>query len=138
MTVRLRAHHLLCLLTYIGKGYSLAFTDNMTVIAGRISAGETIEIIEGPDDICAPRLAETSAHFCDESVYNRDLHAAKDVGKILQVPMHTGAKLSLDKGSLRLLRSAFSRNQVRSACNDCQWGELCTHISLNGYEGTIV
>ncbi|WP_458793016.1 DUF1284 domain-containing protein [Yoonia sp. MH D7] len=138
MTVRLRAHHLLCILTYIGKGYSPVFTDNMTVIAGRISAGEIIEIVDGPDEICAPRLAEANAHCSDDSVYNRDLQAAKDVGKILQVPVHTGAELSLDKGSLRLLRSAFSQNQVRSACNDCQWGELCTHISLNGYEGTIV
>ena len=25
MTIRLRAHHLLCLLTYAGKGYSPAF-----------------------------------------------------------------------------------------------------------------
>ena len=62
MTVRLRAHHLLCMLTYIGKGYSPAFTDNMTVIAGRVSAGENVEIVDGPDEICAPRLAEANAH----------------------------------------------------------------------------
>jgi len=138
MTVRLRAHHLLCILTYIGKGYSPAFTDNMTVIAGRISAGEDIEIVEGPDEICAPRLAEANAHCCDDSVHKRDLRAAKDVGRVLQVRVHTGAKLSLDTGSLKLLRSAFAQDQVRSACNDCQWGELCTRISINGYEGTIV
>lgn len=138
MTVRLRAHHLLCILTYIGKGYSPAFTENMTVIAGRISAGESIEIVEGPDEICAPRLAKANAHCCDDSVYKRDLQAAKDVGRLLQVRVHTGAKLSLDKGSLKLLRSAFTQDQVRSACNDCQWGELCTRISINGYEGTIV
>ena len=28
MTIKLRAHHLLCLLTYVGKGYSPAFTAN--------------------------------------------------------------------------------------------------------------
>ena len=62
MTVRLRAHHLLCMLTYIGKGYGTAFTDNMTVIAGRVSAGENVEIVDGPDEICAPRQAEANAH----------------------------------------------------------------------------
>jgi len=138
MTVRLRTHHLLCILTYIGKGYSPAFTDNMTVIAGRISAGENIEIVEGPDEICAPRFAEENVHCCDESVHNRDLQAAKDVGRILQVPIHPGAKLCLDKPSLKRLRAAFTQDQVRAACIDCQWGDLCTSISIDGYKDTFV
>jgi len=138
MTVRLRAHHLLCILTYIGKGYSPAFTDNMTVIAGRISAGETIEIVEGPDDICAPRQAETNAHCCDDSVQKRDLQAAQDVGRVLQILVRDGAKLSLDKSSLKRLRAAFTQDKIRSACRDCQWGEICTAISTNGYGGAMV
>ncbi len=138
MTVRLRAHHLLCILTYIGKGYSPAFTDNMTVIAGRISAGETIEIVEGPDDICAPRLAKNDVHCFTESVHNRDLQAAADVGRILQVPVHTGATLSLETRSLKRLRAAFTQDHVRAACIHCQWDDLCTRISKNGYEGAIV
>ncbi|PYC48903.1 DUF1284 domain-containing protein [Litorivita pollutaquae] len=137
MTIHLRAHHLLCILTYIGRGYTPAFTDNMTVIAGRISAGESIEIVEGPDEICAPRLAEANAHCFNDSVHNRDLQAAKDVGEVLQMPVHTGAKLSLDKDTLKRLRTAFAQDQVRSACHNCQWGELCTSISKNGYEGAI-
>ena len=112
MTVRLRAHHL-CMLTYIGKGYSPAFTDNMTVIAGRVSAGEKVEIVEGPDEICAPRLAEANAHRSDDSVYNRDLPAAKDVGRVLQVPVHTGTLFSLSRGSLKLLRSALANKMAR-------------------------
>ena len=138
MTVSLRAHHLLCILTYIGKGYSPAFTDNMTVIARRISAGENIEIVAGPDDICAPRQAEANAHCCDDSVQNRDLQAAEDVGRILQILVLPGAKLSLDKHSLKRLRAAFTQGQIRSACRDCQWGEICTAISTNGYSGTMV
>jgi hypothetical protein len=138
MTVRLRAHHLLCLLTYIGKGYSPAFIDNMTVIAGRISAGEGIEIIEGPDDICAPRQAETDAHCGDKSIHDRDRQAARDVGRILQIKLCVGATLSLDKHRLNRLRAAFAQDQVRSACRDCQWGDICTAISTEGYQETVI
>ncbi len=38
--VRLRAHHLLCLLTYVGKGYSEAFVRRADALAARLSAGE--------------------------------------------------------------------------------------------------
>ena len=57
MTIRLRPHHLLCLLTYSGKGYSAAFTANYDVIAGQISQGEDILIVEGPDDSAHHSLA---------------------------------------------------------------------------------
>ena len=50
MTVRLRPHHLLCLLTYVGKGYSPAFTANYDAIAMRIEQGEELLIVSGPDD----------------------------------------------------------------------------------------
>ena len=38
MTVRLRAHHLLCMLTYVGKGYTAAFTANYDRIVERLNA----------------------------------------------------------------------------------------------------
>ena len=33
MTIRLRPHHLLWVVTYVGRGYSPAFTANMTRIS---------------------------------------------------------------------------------------------------------
>ena len=46
MTVRLRAHHLLCLLTYVGKGYSPAFTANYDKMVKRLAGGEDVLKIE--------------------------------------------------------------------------------------------
>ncbi|OWU61413.1 2Fe-2S ferredoxin, partial [Staphylococcus aureus] len=40
MTIRLRGHHLLCMLTYVGKGYSPAFVENYDAMAGRLGRGE--------------------------------------------------------------------------------------------------
>ena len=73
MTIRLRPHHLLCLLTYVGKGYGEAFTRNYDGIAQRLSAGEPILVVEGPDEICAPLLADPDTHCRRPGVTGRDV-----------------------------------------------------------------
>ncbi len=138
MTVRLRPHHLLCLLTYVGKGYSPAFTANMTAIAGRLASGEEIEIVEGPDDICAPLLNDTVAHCHRSSVTDRDVRAAEDVGRLLKVPVLPGSRLLLKKPDLRRLRAAYAADRLRSACGGCEWKELCGGIAADDYPGTIL
>lgn len=52
--INMRGHHLLCVLTFEGAGYSQRFTRNLAAIVERLSAGEEILIVAGPDDICAP------------------------------------------------------------------------------------
>ncbi|WP_436639402.1 DUF1284 domain-containing protein [Microbaculum sp. FT89] len=138
MTVRLRPHHLLCILTYAGKGYSPAFTANLTVIAGRLAAGEEIEIVAGPDDVCAPLLADPEPHCHRCSVTERDRAAATDVGRLLGKPIASGDGLVLDDTRLRLLRAAFSAGQIRSACRDCEWADLCTSLAEDGYADTVL
>ncbi len=39
MTVRLRPYHLLCLQTYVGKGYTAEFVENCDRIAVRLPFG---------------------------------------------------------------------------------------------------
>lgn len=57
--IRFRPHHFLCALGFQGKGYSDAFTANMSAIVhDRLRAengGKTrIEVIGAADDICQP------------------------------------------------------------------------------------
>ena len=133
MTVKLRPHHLNCLLTYVGKGYSPAFTANYDVIAGRLGAGEDILIVDGPDDICAPLLSERAPHCLNDSVIERDRLAAADVSDLLGQPIEVGLVLKLETSTLARLRDAFSTGSVRRACEGCEWSELCTAIAAGGY-----
>lgn len=137
MTIRLRPHHVLCLLTYAGKGYSPGFTANYDVIAVRLSQGEEIEIVEGPDDVCAPLLAENDPHCWRESVVERDMQAAKDIGR-LGIAIDKGGRTRLDADVLRRMRAAFGRGLTRTACAGCEWSDLCSAIATNGFEGTRV
>lgn len=138
MTVRLRAHHLLCLLTYAGKGYSPAFTANYDVIAGRLARGEEILIVEGPDDICAPLLDDAEPHCWRDSVTERDRLAARDLAALLERPIRAGESLALAPQPLRNMRAAFAAGHTRAACLGCEWSDLCSAIAANGYRGTVV
>lgn len=138
MTIRLRPHHLLCLLTYVGKGYTPAFTANYTVIAGRLSRGEEIEIVSGPDDVCAPLLSEAEQHCFNDSVVERDRLAARDVGALVGQAIAPGTIVRLEPDRLAEMRAGFATGQVREACVECEWSDLCSAIAADGYGGTLV
>ncbi|TIQ28974.1 MAG: DUF1284 domain-containing protein [Mesorhizobium sp.] len=136
MTIRLRAHHLLCLLTYVGKGYSPAFTANYDKVVGRLGEGEAVLIVSGPDDICAPMLDEPEPHCLRESAAERDGLAARDVGALLGRPVQAGDRLVLDTASLARMRTAFSSGQTRQACSGCEWSGLCGAVAAGGFHDT--
>ncbi|WP_454683596.1 DUF1284 domain-containing protein [Ancylobacter moscoviensis] len=135
MTIRLRAHHLLCLLTFIGKGYTPAFTANYRRIVARLNAGEAVELVEGPDDICAPMLGEPGHHCRNTSVRERDMQALADVAALLGRPLAADESFTLDPARVAALRAAFAARVIRTACQGCQWSGLCTDIAAGGFAG---
>ena len=139
MTVRLRPHHLLCMLTFIGKGYTAAFTENYIRIAARLSAGEDIEVVEGPDDVCAPMLSEPGMHCLnEESVPHRDLKASEAVEALLGISARPGASIQLSADRLLRMRAAFAEGSIRDACQRCEWSPLCTSIAGSDFDGVLV
>lgn len=137
MTLALRAHHLLCMLTYVGKGYSPEFTHNFDGLASRLAAGEEVFLVEGPDAVCAP-LCESEgacAHCHGADVRVRDQRAAQALAPLLGGPLGAGSRLRLDAALLARLRAAYARGQLRGACASCAWADLCASIASTGYEG---
>lgn len=135
MTVSLRAHHLICILTFLGKGYTATFVANYNRIVRRLNAGEPVRLVSGPDDLCRPMLAEASCHCRNESVCLRDDQAIADVGKVLGVELDGAEKLILDAGRVTELRRAFASGSIRTACSGCEWHSLCTQIAQDGFRG---
>ena len=72
MTVSLRPHHLLCMLTYLGNGYTADFVGNYNRIVKRLNKGEPIRLVGGPDDICQPMLRQASCHCPGSSRFAQD------------------------------------------------------------------
>ena len=136
MTVRLRPHHLLCMLTYVGKGYGPAFTASYDRIAGRISDGEAIELVAGPDDICAPVEATPGAHCRRPDIGVRDRLAAEALRELLAMPLAVGDRLDPDPALIARMRAAFAAGTTRRACAGCEWTELCDTVAGRGFTGT--
>ena len=143
MAIALRPHHLLCMLTFVGKGYSPAFVANLEQVVRRIATGtETIEIVAGPDVICAPLLtgpnAEPDCHCLRPSVTLRDQHAVQDIQTFLQQPLALGDHIFLSHHDLDRLRAAFAAGSIRTACAGCQWHPLCDDIAAKGFADTVL
>jgi len=98
-----------------------------------MSQGEDILIVEGPDDICAPLLGEADPHCGRKSVRERDDMAAHDVGELLNHSIKAGSQFSIDKAWLHQMSTAFADGRTRHACMGCEWSDLCSTISANGY-----
>lgn len=137
MTIRLRPHHLLCLLTYVGKGYTPSFTVNYDLIAVRLSQGEDIELVQGPDDVCAPLLLESEPHCRRDSVSERDRKATIDLAD-LGISVEGAMNFKLDADLLAQMRLSFARGITRSACAGCQWNDLCSSVAAGNFNGTRI
>ena len=136
MTLALRAHHLLCMLTYAGRGYSPDFVRNFDHITASLAAGAPITLVHGPDAICAPLCCGpdgNNAHCHQESARARDAQATRELAPWIGGLPGTG--LTLDAALLARLRAAFASGQIRGACDGCEWTELCSRIAADGFTG---
>ena len=136
MTLALRAHHLLCMLTYAGRGYSPDFVRNFDHITASLAAGAPITLVHGPDAICAPLCCGpdgNNAHCHQESARARDAQATRALAPWIGGLPGTG--LTLDAALLARLRAAFASGQIRGACDGCEWTELCSRIAADGFTG---
>ncbi|PTY37742.1 hypothetical protein BGP77_14765 [Saccharospirillum sp. MSK14-1] len=139
MSIELRGHHLLCMLTYKGLGYSDAFCRNYDAIIARLNQGEAIALIRGPDQICQPLVRDEDgdcAHCHHRRIHRRDALAMQAVSEALGIEVTVGQTLRLTPSSLTTLRQAFTQGQLRSGCFDCEWHSLCTDIAARGYADT--
>lgn len=135
MIVSLRPHHLLCILTYLGKGYTPAFVSNYSKIIRILNKGAMISLVFGPDDICQPMLNEAECHCHNESVRQRDAQAAADIGELLQGNALAPGPIALSADHIARLRHSFQSGTIRSACRGCEWFDLCTEIAQNDFRG---
>lgn len=132
--ISIRPHHFLCMLTYVGKGYSRNFVANFDSLIDKINSGQyDFIIVDGVDDICAPRLCDkddTTCHCHDDSIRERDKQALNALG------FSVGDSIPITKDLIARLRADYKDNTIRAACSGCEWKELCDNIAEKNFEGT--
>ncbi len=134
--IRLRGHHLLCLQTYKGLGYTPAFVAGMDKAAARLVAGEPATIVAGADDLCAGWAGEPGNHCASPSAATRDAAALSDLAAHWGRALAPGDILENAGALIAAARAAFAQGRIRTACAGCPWRETCDAIAASGFEGT--
>ena len=137
--IKFRPHHFLCVLTYIGKGYSQNFTDNFDALVDQLNSGiNKIQLVSGPDDICTPRLCDKNdiCHCYDAQMTQTDIRALNDLRHLKSFEnIQIGSVITLTQDIIKDMRQAYKANAIRTACKDCEWFDICTDISQNNFNG---
>jgi len=118
--IRLRGHHILCLLGFRGLGYSQAFVENLGRVQERAFSSDcTVEVIVSPDDICAacPRLLD-AANPCDESRICK-----KDLSVLRLLSLTPGKTLPAVELYARV-RKSIAPEFLQEICSNCRWLDL--------------
>ena len=154
-----RAHHiLLCASSYIGQGYTPAFTANLNNMLDRINAapkGLPVKLVDGPDDWCRPLLAASDPaslhhgrHCRQQGTIERDRIAREDLGRLLGRSIQPGDIVIFTPALIRQFRQSFqdatlARRQnggdypsPRRGCHACSWHTLCDEVARNDYQNT--
>ena len=132
--LHLRPHHLLCLQTFTGRGYSEEFVRHITLVKRQLTRDPrtAIELVSGVDDLCAhcpnnvdgqctsdnPALfdSKVSRKLYSTGIISPDAASKDHPGKR---PVLTGIPDALE----------ISSSVLEECCPGCEWKELCLSIA---------
>jgi len=126
--MKIRAHHLLCLLGFRGLGYSPEFVRRMAGTKKRLKKGPvfSVAVVDICDDIClaCPYGQEKECRKGKLSV-SRTGEADRKVLKVLG--LRKGETVPSDKIFPLLREKINSFSKIIPICGKCGWREVCTY-----------
>ena len=117
---RLRAHHLFCLLSFSGEGYSDEFVEKFAELAEHYRNPDTlIEVLDHPDDACAacPHLSPDDGCFSPRDGPEQEVQRlGRKLLSLLNIQPGTHRSVAIHEriASVRL-------EDLHDACNLCSW-----------------
>ncbi|MFX4302810.1 DUF1284 domain-containing protein [Alicyclobacillus tolerans] len=114
--IRLRGHHLLCMLGFRGMGYSKEFVEHMKNVYNqlRIEPQTEVLIVTGPDELCHYFPDNQCYHCEDKNVADRDQQILVKLG------LHSGQKLAWQSVESRI-RQHMHPSDIAVLCSTCSW-----------------
>ena len=121
----IRAHHMLCILGFRGKGYSRGFVENMSRIVDELSSspGTAVEIVDSPDDICPPCPFIKETGCSEKGPQSEERVRKRDHDVLERLGLAAGAGLPWSE-ILDRISDSISPDDIRDFCHDCEWLSL--------------
>lgn len=119
-TLRLRAHHGMCLAFFEGKGYSESFTKHMQEVLDGMTADPLLELVTDGDIVCqaCPNL-QKGICATPEKVLRYD----SQVLGLCKLQEHQ--QLHWSDFSKRVSEAILNPKVRESICGDCEWNSIC-------------
>jgi len=116
MMIKLRGHHLFCLLGYRGMGYSKEYVENMTRLHRilRDNPKTWIKIVEGPDQLCEKYPNSGEYHCQNANIYERDAAILE------KMELKIGHTLTWEEIESRI-KTHVSPSDIQHVCETCTW-----------------
>ncbi|MCR5663292.1 MAG: DUF1284 domain-containing protein [Oscillospiraceae bacterium] len=121
--MRLRAHHLLCLPHFIGRGYDGAFTANMARQKRRLAEEGSFTLCEGADELCAACPRRSGGGCADgEKPLRYDRLVCEALG------LEPGRRYEAAAVEARVRSEILEPGRLAELCGDCEWAALCAAL----------
>lgn len=130
--LELRAHHLLCALTFRSRGYGPDFVRRFSDIVDQLQQNPRVQLSQQADVLC--RSGQNCGQCNSTISSDRDQKAIKELGQLLHLDdLDIDPYIQLSPSLLGELQQGFLEGSIRSACNGCAWFDFCTGIANDGY-----
>lgn len=119
--IKLRGHHLLCILNFEGKGYSEEFIKNMYEVKKALEEKEFI-LTEDADNIC------DKCPYLEKNICKNEKREGEIKERDRKVIEYLGLKLGERYFYPLLVKEILEKINMaifESFCSDCSWFELC-------------
>lgn len=123
--MRIRGHHLLCIMNFKGRGYSEEFIENMSLIKRKLEEGEKFLLVIGGDDICSK-----CPYYKEEC--QREFKRGETEEKDRKIVEFLGLKEKEEyfyKNVEGIIFEKMKRKDFENFCKNCSWYYLCSKIN---------
>lgn len=120
--MNIRAHHLLCMKYFKGKGYSKEFVSNFYDVIKKLKKNPIIKIVNHPGVICnsCPHNADNKCVKKGPDFENKVKKKDNKVMKYLGIKSNEEMRIS---DARKLVDDKLA--SVKKLCKECEWLEYC-------------
>jgi hypothetical protein len=119
----IRAHHLVCIKSFKGKGYSKKFVNNFYQVINKIKNNPIVEITNKPDIIC--KACPYNKNGCIKKGLNSEVKVRNKDNKIIKLLKINLNKKIKARNITELINKNITKKHILKICKDCEWLKYC-------------
>lgn len=123
--LRIRGHHLLCILGFRGKGYDSAFVENMGRVADAIQSQPDLRltVCDSCDDICGG-CPHGRSNTCHKHQGAAAATRQMDRAVLSRLKLRKGETVTVNEAYQRVADRIEVEDIAHTFCTECEWRSL--------------